>query len=187
MSEGDRDGTIDLDVARLVREARGGSQTAFAHLYRRFVPLVHSIQLGRCRPALADELTQECFAIAFARLAQLNEGHKFGAWIATIAKRIPVTERAGDTAIDDSSDPVSASATPEQRTEAARLLRTISDLPEAYRDTLMLRLVEGLSGPEIAAMTGLTPESVRVNLCRGMEKLRAALGLARDGADGGST
>jgi hypothetical protein len=35
-----------------------------------------------------------------------------------------------------------------------------------------LRLVEGLTGPEIAQRTGLTPESVRVNLCRGMKLLR---------------
>ncbi len=39
----------------------------------------------------------------------------------------------------------------------------------------MLRLVEGMTGPEIAARTGLTPDSVRVNLCRGMKLLREAL------------
>jgi len=48
-------------------------------------------------------------------------------------------------------------------------------LPEAYRETLILRLVEGMTGPEIAAQTGLTPESVRVNLCRGMKLLRELL------------
>jgi RNA polymerase sigma-70 factor, ECF subfamily len=38
-----------------------------------------------------------------------------------------------------------------------------------------LRLVEGMTGPEIAARTGLTPDSVRVNLCRGMKILREYL------------
>jgi RNA polymerase sigma-70 factor (ECF subfamily) len=52
----------------------------------------------------------------------------------------------------------------------------IRRLPEAYRDTLMLRLVEGMSGAEIAERTGLTPGSVRVNLHRGMQLLRDALG-----------
>jgi RNA polymerase sigma-70 factor (ECF subfamily) len=42
----------------------------------------------------------------------------------------------------------------------------------------MLRLVEGMSGQQIADLTGLTPASVRVNLHRGMARLRAALGLA---------
>ena len=40
---------------------------------------------------------------------------------------------------------------------------------------LGLRLVEGLSGPEIAARTGLTHGSVRVNLHRGMSLLRPLL------------
>ena len=48
-------------------------------------------------------------------------------------------------------------------------------LPEAYRETLVMRFVEGLTGPEIAELTGLTPGSVRVNLHRGVELLRARL------------
>jgi RNA polymerase sigma-70 factor (ECF subfamily) len=49
-------------------------------------------------------------------------------------------------------------------------------LPETYRETLLLRLVEGMTGPEIAARTGLTSGSVRVNLHRGMQQLREKLG-----------
>ena len=39
-----------------------------------------------------------------------------------------------------------------------------------------MRLVEGMTGPEIAEATGMQPDSVRVNLCRGMKLLRAKLG-----------
>ena len=53
----------------------------------------------------------------------------------------------------------------------------IRSLPEAYRETLILRLVEGMTGPEIAARTGLTAGSVRVNLYRGMQQLREKLGM----------
>jgi len=55
-------------------------------------------------------------------------------------------------------------------------LEAIKRLPESYRETLILRLVEGMTGSEIAARTGLTADSVRVNLCRGMKLLRACLG-----------
>ena len=41
--------------------------------------------------------------------------------------------------------------------EAFAILDALSKLPEAYRETLVLRLVEGMTGPEIAARTGLTP------------------------------
>jgi RNA polymerase sigma-70 factor (ECF subfamily) len=59
--------------------------------------------------------------------------------------------------------------------EARRVLQLIQSLPDAYRETLVLRLVEGLTGPEIAERTGLTPASVRVNLHRGMKLLRERL------------
>ena len=57
------------------------------------------------------------------------------------------------------------------------MLEVVRSLPEAYRETLVMRLVEGMSGPEIAARTGMTPASVRVNLHRGMKMLREKLGL----------
>jgi RNA polymerase sigma-70 factor (ECF subfamily) len=63
------------------------------------------------------------------------------------------------------------------RAEAAEALAAIRALPEAYRETLMMRLVEGMTGPEIAARTGLEPGSVRVNLHRGMKLLRRKLGM----------
>ncbi|MCA1557288.1 MAG: sigma-70 family RNA polymerase sigma factor, partial [Acidobacteria bacterium] len=62
-------------------------------------------------------------------------------------------------------------------TEAREVLTVIRQLPEAYRETLVLRLVEGMTGPEIAQRTGLKPESVRVNLHRGMKILRERLGI----------
>jgi RNA polymerase sigma-70 factor (ECF subfamily) len=61
-------------------------------------------------------------------------------------------------------------------TRAEEILELIRGLPEAYRETLVLRLVEGMTGPEIAERTGLTPASVRVNLHRGMKQLRQKLG-----------
>src|SRR5205085_12014580 len=61
--------------------------------------------------------------------------------------------------------------------EAGEALEIIRSLPGAYRETLVLRLVEGMTGPEIAARTGLRPASVRVNLHRGMKLLRERLGM----------
>ena len=61
--------------------------------------------------------------------------------------------------------------------EAYEVLEVIRGLPEAYSETLIMRLVEGMTGPEIAERTGLTPGSVRVNLHRGMKLLRQQLGV----------
>lgn len=69
--------------------------------------------------------------------------------------------------------------------EVAQVLAALRALPEAYQEPLILRLVEGMTGPEIADHTGLAPGSVRVNLHRGMKLLREALGIAREVSDVG--
>ena len=63
----------------------------------------------------------------------------------------------------------------DQDCPSAAILEAVMSLSETYRETLILRLVEGMTGPEIAARTGMTHGSVRVNLHRGMEQLRAKL------------
>jgi len=69
----------------------------------------------------------------------------------------------------------------DQQRDAASVLEAIRNLPDVYRETLILRLVEGMTGPEIAERTGLTHGSVRVNLHRGMLQLRAVLDPNRSG------
>ncbi len=170
--------TDPADIARQVQEARRGSQSAFAVLYRTFAPLVHAIHLGVVSRARAEELTQETFVVAFDRLAQLREPSAFGPWIAMIARRNRPLLRTEEHDLAAVDEPAWPGAGPEAATQASEALHAIRRLPEAYRETLMLRLVEGLSGPEIADLTGLTPESVRVNLHRGMARLRDALGIA---------
>lgn len=168
----------DESLGRVVVRAQSGSSTAFAELHRRFAPLVHGVLLARFPAEIADELTQECFLLAFQRLPQLREPASFGAWIAAIARRMRSSEPARQLWLQDVPEPVDSSASPEQRTDVDAVLAAIRRLPLAYRETLMLRLVEGLSGPEIAASTGLGADSVRVNLHRGMQKLRESLALA---------
>jgi RNA polymerase sigma-70 factor (ECF subfamily) len=72
-------------------------------------------------------------------------------------------------------DDLPARGTASARADARAVLEAIRSLPEAYRDPLILRLVEGFTGQEIADRTGLTPASVRVNQHRGMKLLREKL------------
>jgi len=81
----------------------------------------------------------------------------------------PLTDDASD---DEIKDGVSGE---DHEGSASAVLEAVMSLPDAYRETLILRLVEGMTGPEIAARTGMTHGSVRVNLHRGMEQLRAKL------------
>ena len=156
-------------------EERKGDRAAFGRLFRAYAPLVHGVLLSRVRPMEVDDLMQGVFVAALEKIASLRDGQAMGPWLCAIAKnraadfhraRKPTTELPEDLGRPDA-----------ERAEAERVLRAIHSLPEAYRESLVLRLVEGMSGPEIAEQIGLTPDSVRVNLHRGMKLLREKLGL----------
>jgi RNA polymerase sigma-70 factor (ECF subfamily) len=165
--------------AELVRAAQRGDAAAFEALYARHAPLVRSILLGRLAAADADDVLQEVFMTALARLESLREPAAFAGWVARIARNRAEDFRRGAAETSQLDREYAARATQHDAAEAAGALAAIRALPVAYRETLLLRLVEGMTGPEIAARTGLTHGSVRVNLHRGMQLLRSALDRSR--------
>jgi RNA polymerase sigma-70 factor (ECF subfamily) len=158
----------------LVAAARRGDRAAFGRLFEQFAPMVHGVLLARADAADVDDLVQEVFLIALERIATLREALAVGAWLAQIARNLATDGRRAQRKLVPLPAELPYSAPP--KSEAAEVLAIIRTLPEAYREPLVLRLVEGMSGPEIAARVGLTPESVRVNLHRGMQQLRERLG-----------
>jgi RNA polymerase sigma-70 factor (ECF subfamily) len=160
--------------AVLVGAALAGDREGFGRLYDRYAPLVHGILLSRVPRAEVDDLVQDIFLHAFKKLHTLRDAAAFGPWIAMIARNRAVDFHRRSRETVELNDDVRGSNTSDSR--AAEILEMIRNLPEAYRETLVLRLVEGMTGPEIAARTGLTAASVRVNLHRGMKLLREKLG-----------
>lgn len=158
----------------LVRASRDGDRSAFGRLYTRYSRMVHAIVLARVPPGEADDLVQDVFVSAMRQLHALRDEHAFGGWLATIARNRANGWYRGAVEMTELPEIVSRS-TQDEEEDARRALAAVRALPEAYRETLMMRLVEGMSGPEIAARSGLTPDSVRVNLHRGMKLLREAL------------
>jgi RNA polymerase sigma-70 factor, ECF subfamily len=159
-----------------IRAVAAGDDDAFARLYSDYVGMVHAIVLGRVPHRDVDDLVQEVFLAAYTRIRELRKPSAFGGWLAAIARN-----RATDylrhaheqRQLPDElpgGDPIEA--------DTFAVLEVIRTLPEAYRDTLLMRLVEGMSGNEIAERSGLTPASVRVNLHRGMKMLREKLALS---------
>jgi RNA polymerase sigma-70 factor (ECF subfamily) len=162
--------------ADLVRAAQAGDVASFEELYAKYVPVVHAILLGRLPPADADDVAQNVFITAYTKLQSLREPAAFAGWIVRSARNAAEDHRRTMSETVELHDAYVTHETQAEDAEAARALDAIRALPEAYRETLMLRLVEGMTGPEISARTGLTPGSVRVNLHRGMQLLRGVLG-----------
>jgi RNA polymerase sigma-70 factor (ECF subfamily) len=156
-----------------VRAAGAGDRAAFGRLYERHARLVHGILLARVPRGDVDDLVHEVFLQALRRLGSLRDPLAFPAWLAAIARNRARDHYRGTR--DEVALPDDVPAGPHPEGEAMTVLAAIRRLPDAYRETLVLRLVEGLRGPEIAERTGLQPGSVRVNLHRGMQLLREAL------------
>lgn len=174
----------------LVIAAREGDRAAFGGLYARYARMVHGILLARVPAHDVDDLVQDVFLRALPRLCDLRDVARFGPWLAAITRNrandyyrqtravAAVTESLPE---DEGELPASNTA---PDAEAAAILAIARNLSETYRETLILRLVEGMTGPEIAARTGMTPGSVRVNLHRGMQQLREKI---TEGLLGGPT
>ena len=162
--------------ASLVEAVRGGDREAFGQLYQLYAPLAHGILLARVPRSEVDDLTQEVFLTAFKKLNTLRDSAAFGPWLAMIARNRATDFFRQAKAHEELTEEIARPGTAEaDRAEALEILAMIRSLPEAYRETLVLRLVEGMTGPEIADRTGLQPDSVRVNLSRGMKMLREKL------------
>jgi len=180
----------------LVSAARGGDGSAFGTLYERYSRMVHGVLLARVPVDAVDDLVQDVFIRALRRLPLLRKSGSFGAWLAAIARNLAVDyyrrpaaaeeQLPEDQQMEDqqTEDPpggqIARRLGQSHEADANLILDAIRSLPDAYRETLILRLVEGMTGPEIAERTGLTYGSVRVNLHRGMQQLRALLSPGKD-------
>jgi RNA polymerase sigma-70 factor (ECF subfamily) len=189
------DGT-DAERADVVAAARG-DRGAWSRLYERNLGLVHGLLLLQVQRADAEDLAQEVFLKAMTRLQELREPEAFGPWLArvtrneaamlqrgrrraelrlrTMAELAPRAEVGVGAGGAEGAEGVG-------RVDPESALAVIRGLPENYGEPLVLRLVEGLTGPQIAAALGMSHGAVRVSLSRGMAMLRAA--LKRGGAGG---
>lgn len=170
----------DSTHAALVAAAQEGDAQAFGQLYERFGRFVRAVLLVTLPPDEASDVLQDVFLQAWTGLRTLREPAAFGGWIAAIARRRAADRLRRHRAHESLPEGLATPDTQAAVAEARRILELIGTLPAAYRETLVLRLVEGFSGPEIAALTGLTPASVRVNLHRGFKLLRERLGAVHE-------
>jgi RNA polymerase sigma-70 factor (ECF subfamily) len=178
-----RPGPRGDELAETLRAVATGDQDAFARLYAGYSRMVHAILLGRVPRRDVDDLVQDVFLTAYTRLGVLRSPDAFGGWLATIARNRATDHlrrsRPQEALSDELPDELPGGESVDAETFA--VLEIVRKLPEAYRETLLMRLVEGMSGQEIADRTGLSPGSVRVNLHRGMKMLREKLGPAEAG------
>lgn len=174
------------DDASLVSAAKRGDRDAFSELHSRYIRPVYAILLSKVSPQDAEDLAQDVFVRALQKISTLHDDAAFGGWLLQMARNIAIDYiRAPKPTLSSTLQSTPHSQTPhvlnpttaEQppTLEAAEVLRALRQLPDSYCEPLIMRLIEGMTGPEIAQRTGLSEGTIRVNLHRGMHMLKAIL------------
>tara|TARA_R110001606_G_scaffold225996_3_gene374074 strand:+ start:292 stop:930 length:639 start_codon:yes stop_codon:yes gene_type:complete len=126
--------------------------------------------------ALAEDLVQETFLRAWRSLDSLQNDKAAKAWLFTILRRenARLYERYRPELVDieDQSIADSFESEPDQRMDRRLLHEAIASLEKDYREPLLLQVVGGFSGKEIAAILDLNNNTVMTRLFRARGKLK---------------
>jgi len=175
--DGGPDPAVD-DIA-LVRAAQRGDREAFGVLISRHAPSILSLttrMLGQT--ADAEDVAQETFIAAFRALSGFQFDAKFSTWLYRIAVnkcKDSLRARHPDTfSLDVTGDEGSAAWEPadeetphwefEQAELAWELDKGIQALPPLYRESFVLRHVEGLDYDEMSAILGVHRDTLKMRV-----------------------
>ena len=192
--------TIQSEEAALIDELRAGSEEAFAWLIARYHQPIYSL-LARTVQDRADaaDMTQEVFVKIFRGVGSFHGESSLRTWIYRIALReasnrrrwwmrhkqqeVPIEQevidggssppvRLKEMLIDPGESPFDALVHAENKTLVEWAL---SQVPEPFRTTLVLRDIEGFVYEEVAEMQGVNLGTVKSRLVRGRACLKAVL------------
>ncbi|ALO47302.1 RNA polymerase sigma factor [Pseudohongiella spirulinae] len=130
-------------------------------------------------PTVAEDLVQETFLRAWRSFDSLQSEGAAKAWLFTILRRenarMYERYRPELVDIDDVAVAEEGNMEPEQRRRQAELHQAILKLEKEYRDPLLLQVIGGFSGKEIAGILDLNNNTVMTRLFRARSKLKDML------------
>ncbi len=136
---------------------------------------------------LAQDLVQETFLRAWRSLDSLQNDKAAKAWLFTILRRenarLYERYRPDLVDIDDQSIAESDNEEPDSKMDRELLHNAINRLESDYREPLLLQVVGGFSGKEIADILGLNNNTVMTRLFRARSKLKQEFGMFADPGD----
>ena len=170
-----------------VRATKDGDRTAFGRLVERYQEAIFA-QCLRLAPNRADaeDLTHDAFVQAFMQIGQLQDPHRFGGWLKTIALnlcRSHFRQQYQKTLPLETEPTGKVKETPDERWEQVE--ENLWRLSPNQRLMLALHYWEGLSYEGIAHFTGVPLGTVMSRLHRARSNLRE--GIEENGTCHGET
>ena len=190
-----------LDDSALVRASQDGDREAFGMLVARHAPSILSLTTRMLGPAAdAEDVAQEAFVAAYKALPDFKSAAKFSTWLYRIAVnkctdslRARQSSHQADTISLDATDDESSAAweiadgeTPHWEFEQAELAweldKGIQALPHLYRESFVLRHIEGLGYDEMSTVLGVHRDTLKMRvykartlLCRSLAHLNDSM------------
>jgi len=180
-------------IPELVAAAKSGDRTAFAQLYRTYLPTVYKFLYYRLNSnkAAAEDMTAEVFLRALRKIEDFNwTGADFGSWLLRIARNLVLDNAKSSRArLEVLNDEMPEDAAGESRsTESAvmelvqnqSVYKAITQLSPDQRDVITMRFIQGMDVSEVAAAMGKKEGTIRTLQFRGLKTLQKL--LVRTGA-----
>ena len=174
-----------------LEQARRGDQTAFGKLIEAYQRPVYNLAYRMLNnPGEAEEAAQEAFIRAYTRLHTYNPDHKFSTWMLSITSNYCIDlirkRRALLLSIDEPLPPHPALMSDGQKGPEAQMeineqqemvQSLLQELPEDYRQAVVLRYWHEMSYEEIAEMMDTSVSAIKSRLFRARRQL-AEVGVA---------
>ena len=184
-------------MEKLVRWAKSGDREAFRQLVLQHQQIAGGVAYGILSDThLAADAVQDSFVHAWQKIGQLKEDHKFKSWFLMIVRsraidlqRQRFAKIRESYSIDESIDSSNENGPAEEleNRERSHLIRQMfRDLPEEYREILLLKHQLKHSYQEIAKIQGTTPKAVESKLSRARKLLAEKWQKVQDRESGDS-
>lgn len=175
--------TATSELTHLVQQAQMGNEDAFGKLYDHFYPLVHRRVWHLVPPQDAEDVTQEVFIAIVKSLKSFRGDSKFTTWLSALTNYqvanyyrrrehqvAKMTENqdllSDDLHLHDQDQDM------RYQEDIIALRRGLANLPEHYREILLLRFVEGMQFDEIAVELDKTLDAAKSLFRRALQALQ---------------
>ncbi len=163
----------------LVQQCINGDTAAYRALYNRYSKAMYNTALRIVNhTADAEDILQESFTDAFAKLDAFEGRATFGAWLKQIVVNKSISHLKRKKLVFDSNETVLENLADEPWVQEEELLLSVAQikkavhlLPDGYRTVLLLYLFEGYDHDEISAILQVAPSTVRTQYTRARQKL----------------
>ena len=180
-----RDEVFLMDIDELIKRGIQGDETAFRNLYatyhRRMAEICQRIVGDR---RVAEELANDAFLLAFAKMDTLRNPRRFEAWLTSIATNVALRykKRHCEPAMLSLStlkeEDLAQEATPTDvrpLPTTSELMDAVDALPKGYGQVFKLAVIEEMSHKEIAEIMGIAAHSSSSQLTRAKKMLQKLL------------